>query len=322
MRLVELLGRIDTPREFAGEGMTRAQADLAIAGCAVVWGLSFLFQKSAVEHVGPWTFVAARLLLAAAVLAPLAWREARQSGACDGGPLMGRAAFAGAALLAGSLFQQIGIASATVTNTGLLTGLYVVLTPVLAWAVLGRRSRGHVWIAAALSVAGVLMLGGGTIGGFGAGDAMVAVCALFWAIHLLALDAKVVRARPIGFTALHMGLAGLGALGGAVVAAEPISAASLTAAAPAIVYGGLLSSALTYVVLAIAMRHTTAAEVAVLSSLEVVVAAAAGAIILGERLAAIGWAGAVAMVAAGLVVQAGGLGLGRKAWRLLAPGSR
>lgn len=285
--------------------MTRLQADLAIAGCAVIWGLSFLFQKAAVDHVGPWTFVAARLLLAALALAPLAVLEARRANCPTPGGMRGRVVLAGSALLGGMLFQQVGIASATVTNTGLLTGLYVVLTPLIAWAALRRRAQGYVWAAAALAVVGVLLLGGGTIGGFGIGDVLVAVCALFWAVHLLALDGEAVRARPVAFTALHMGLAGLGALAGALMT-ERIELAGLLAALPAIIYGGLLSNALTYAVLAVVMRHTTPAEVAVLSSLEVVVAAASGAVLLGERLAVIGWIGAGLMVVAGLLVQVGG----------------
>lgn len=282
--------------------MTRLQADLAIAGCAAIWGLAFLFQKAAVDHVGPATFVAARLLLATLALAPFAWLEARRA-TRPAPPGMTRVVLpAGAALLGGLLFQQIGIASATVTNTGLLTGLYAVLTPLIAWVLLGRRASVHVWLAAVLCVVGVPMLGGGTVGGFGPGDAMVAVCAVFWAVHLLLMSAAAVEARPIGFTCLHMGVAALGAcaLAGAT---ETIELSGLVAATPAIVYAGLLSSALTYAVLAAVMGRTTPAEAAILASLEVVFAAASGAIVLGERLAPIGWAGAALMISAALIVQ-------------------
>lgn len=287
--------------------MTRLQADLAIAACAAIWGLAFLFQKSAVEQVGPFTFVAARLLLAAAVLAPFALIEQRRHDR-TGGPVEGfngRVAVAAIALTGGMLFQQTGIAYATVTNTGLLTGLYVVMTPLLAWAVLGRSASGYVWVAAVLSILGAVMLGRGTIGGFGIGDGLVAICALFWAAHLIVLDAPAVQARPITFTALHMGLAGLACLIGALLF-ETVSASGLVDALPAIAYGGLLSSALTYAVLAWAMRKTTAAEAAVISGLEVVFAAASGVLLLGERLEPLGWAGAALMIGACIIVQAMG----------------
>ena len=57
--------------------MSRVHADLIMLFAAAVWGVAFLFQKSAMDHVGPLTFIAARGLLAALALVPLAIRERR-----------------------------------------------------------------------------------------------------------------------------------------------------------------------------------------------------------------------------------------------------
>ena len=84
---------------------------------------------------------------------------------------------------------------------------------------------------------------------------------------------------------------------------EPISAEALARASGAILYVGVLSSALTFTLLAIAMKHTPASEAAVLMSMETLFAALAGALLLGERLPPIGWFGAALLFAASLLVQ-------------------
>jgi drug/metabolite transporter (DMT)-like permease len=79
--------------------------------------------------------------------------------------------------------------------------------------------------------------------------------------------------------------------------------AALEAAAVAILFVGLISTALTYTIFTIAIRHTTPPEAAVLLSTESLFAAAAGALLLDERLSPISWAGAGLMIAAVLLIQ-------------------
>ena len=64
--------------------MSRLHADLALLFAAVIWGLAFVFQKSAMSHVGPLTFLAARGAVGALALLPLAIREARDQQDNDG----------------------------------------------------------------------------------------------------------------------------------------------------------------------------------------------------------------------------------------------
>ena len=160
------------------------------------------------------------------------------------------------------------------------------------------------WAAVALAFVGTWLLGGGTIGGFSTGDWLVAISAIFWASHMLIVAHSARYVRPIGFTAAQFVVVGLLAGTGALMA-EPISLAGLTAALPEILYVGVLSSAVTFTLLAVAMRYTPAAEATILVSTETVFAALCAAILLGEMLAPIGWAGAALMFGATLMVQAG-----------------
>ncbi|HUS97222.1 MAG TPA: DMT family transporter [Hyphomicrobiaceae bacterium] len=283
--------------------MRRLHADMILLAIAAIWGLAFVFQKTAMDHIGPFLFLASRSIIAALALGLLALRENRriETRAPPGFWLISCAG--GATFFLGGILQQIGLVTATVTNTGFLTGLYVVITPLLMWLVLGKPPMFYVWPAVALAFAGTWLLGGGTVSGFSRGDWLVAISALFWSAHMLVVANSGQYARPIGFTAAQFTVVAALSLVG-VGLFETVSLASLLAAAPQIAYVGLLSSALTFTLLAVAMRHTPAAEATILVSTETVFAALCAALLLGEALPAIGWVGAAMMFGATLIVQA------------------
>ncbi|MGI9479460.1 MAG: DMT family transporter [Hyphomicrobiaceae bacterium] len=270
---------------------------------AAIWGLAFVFQKTAMEHIGPYTFLALRAAIAAVILAPIAhfWEEAgRADHPTPGFWLI--ACAGGLSFFVGGILQQIGLVTATVTNTGFLTGLYVVITPLLMWLVLSRPPAFLVWVAVALAFVGTWFLGGGTVGGFSSGDWLVVASSFFWATHMLVIEHSGRHARPIGFTAIQFAVVAL-ISGALAIALENTSLDLLIDAAPEIAYVGVLSSALTFTLLAIALRHTPAAEATIIVSTETVFAAIAGVILLGEQLLWIGWIGAALMFSATLIVQ-------------------
>jgi drug/metabolite transporter (DMT)-like permease len=108
----------------------------------------------------------------------------------------------------------------------------------------------------------------------------------------------------VTFSAIQFSVVALLGLTGAILF-EPISFAAIAAAWREIAYVGLLSSALTFTLLAIAMRHTPPTEAAIIVSSETLFAALAAYMLLGERLSIVGWCGAGLILAAVLLVQAG-----------------
>jgi drug/metabolite transporter (DMT)-like permease len=285
--------------------MTRLTADLALLFAALVWGVAFLFQKQAMADVGPLTFVASRAGIATLALLPFALREHRAKAAIVPMDFWKIGTLSGAAFFAGAILQQAGIITATVTNTGFLTALYVVITPFIAWATTRLAPSSFVWPAVLLSAAGTWLLGGGTLAAFSAGDGLVALSAIFWAAHVVIVGQAARHARPIAFTTLQFAVVtALAAIGAAVF--ETPTARGLLAAAPSILYVGLLSSALTFTLLTIALQHTPPSEAAVIVSLETVFAALAAFLFLGERLPLLSWVGAAMIMAGTLVIQLGG----------------
>lgn len=285
--------------------MNRLTADLALLFAALVWGIAFLFQKFAMSDIGPLTFIASRAGVAFLVLLPLALREDRQLAASPHIDFWKIGTISGSAFFVAASFQQAGIVTASVTNSGFLTALYVVITPFVAWSFTRVRPSMIVWPAVLLSAVGTWLLGGGTLSAFSRGDGLVAISAVFWAAHVVIVGLAARHARPIGFTALQFLIVSLLAALGAAIFESP-TLAGLLAAKWSILFVGVLSSALTFTLLTIALQHTPASEAAVIVSLETVFAAAAAYWILGERLPPIAWVGAGMIMAATLVIQLGG----------------
>jgi drug/metabolite transporter (DMT)-like permease len=284
--------------------MTRLHADLMLIAIALIWGLAFVFQKTAMLHIGPFLFLAARAIVAAAVLSLLALREHQRLGGHPPSGFWKISLLGGITFFIGGILQQIGLVTATVTNTGFLTGLYVVVTPLLMWVFMRKLPRRYVWAAVAMAFIGTWLLGGGTVGGFSTGDWLVAISAIFWSAHILVIAQSGEYRRPLGFTAVQFVVVGVISLICAF-AFETVSLEGLAAALPEIAYVGILSSALTFTMLAFAMRHTPPAEATILVSTETVFAAICAMVLLGEVLLPIGWLGAAMMFSATILVQMG-----------------
>lgn len=269
---------------------------------AVIWGAAFVFQKSAMQHVGPLAFIAARGLVATLALAPFSVREFKRPGASFGFTALALAG--GGAFFGGAWLQQAGLETATVTNASFLTALYVVITPFIVWAWYGAPPPRIVWPAAALSALGTWLLGGGTLAAFSRGDGLVALSSFLWALHVVISARAAAHDRPITFSVIQFAIVGaLGTLGAAVFETPTLD--GFAAAWIDIAFVGVLSSAVTFTAMTAALRHTPAAEAAVIVSTETLFAAAAGYALLGERLSAVGWLGAAAIVAGTLLIQAG-----------------
>ncbi|MFO1183933.1 MAG: DMT family transporter [Bauldia sp.] len=280
-------------------------ADLLLLASAAIWGVAFYFQKTAMAHVGPVLFLGMRALVAALVLSVFAWLERRRSGGERGEASLWRiGGLGGVAFLAAALLQQIGIDRGSVINSGFLTSLYVVAVPLLVWLLYGRPPRPAVSAAVAMAFAGAWLLSGGTGGGLSEGDLLVAASALLWAGHVLLVGAAAGFGRPALFTCIQFTVVAGLALPVAL-ATEVVEVDRILAAWDSILYVGVLSSALSFWLMALALRRAPVAEATVLMSTETLFAALVGYTLLGERPSLGGWIGGVLIFAAVLVVQTG-----------------
>ncbi|MGV8938863.1 MAG: DMT family transporter [Allorhizobium sp.] len=283
--------------------MTRIQANLALLFAAVLWGGGFVAQSTAMEWLGPNWFNGLRFGLATLVVLPFAWREARNAERRLSVRELLSFGLIGLSLLAAQTAQQIGIQTTTVTNASFLTGLYVVLVPVISVVFLRRRPHWIIWPAAILTLAGILLLSGGTLSAISNGDLLIIVCAFFLAIQISLTGLYVIKSgRPLALAASQFAVCAFGGtLAGA--AFEPISLDALSRVIPELIYSGLFSSGLAFVLQMIGQRYTTAPQAAIFLSAEALFGALFGAVLLAETLPVAGYIGCAMMFCAMLAVE-------------------
>jgi drug/metabolite transporter (DMT)-like permease len=279
--------------------VSRARAaELALIAIAAVWGLTFTMVQDAVQRLPVTAFLAYRFL-PAALLVGLVFRRdlARLS------PAGWRAGIVmGAFLTAGYLLQTLGLRETSASNAGFITGLFVVLTPLLGAVVLRQRAGRTAWLAAGASALGLFLLSGAGADFRAAGDGLVLLCAIAFSAHILATDRGVARHPTGALVAVQLGVCGLICLAVAAVAGE-LQAPRGTTVWSALIVTSLVASALGFLVQTYAQQHASPARTALILASEPAFAGLFGYLLAGDRLGPVEWAGAAVILAAIVAVD-------------------
>jgi drug/metabolite transporter (DMT)-like permease len=268
------------------------RADLALAFNTLIWGSTFVLVKRALDDASALLFVAIRFSLATLVMAWLfRGRCSLRAGPSRGGLL------AGACLFGGYAFQTAGLKLTTASKAAFLTGLAVLLVPLLSSLV--YRVYPHASEVAGVLVAtlgmGLMTLDGSNARGLGRGDTVEILCALAFAGHIVVLG-HYLKLQPFEPLAVwQLGTTAALALGGFWWIEKPYFHPS-TLLWVALLVSSLLSTALAFTVQAWAQQITTATHAALIYALEPVVAGIFSFTVMGERLPA------KAVLGAGLIL--------------------
>jgi len=283
--------------------LTRFSATMLLVLATLFWGLAFVAQKSAMSSMGPLTFIGARYLIGGLVVAPLALNELRRSGSRLGPSQWGLIVGVSLNFFAGSWLQQQGLITASATNGGFLTGFYVFFVPLILLAVFRIRPHPVVWLCAPLALIGLFLLNGARLDAIGSGDAFIISSAAFWALHVLLLGytARITR-LPIFLSCLSFLIAGLIAEAGSFAFEAP-NLAALQQGWIEIAYAGIFSTAIAFTLQAVGQMHVPPANAAIILSGEALFASLGGAVVLGERLPPMGYAGAALIFSAIVLVE-------------------
>ncbi|TVQ39611.1 MAG: DMT family transporter [Spirochaetaceae bacterium] len=268
---------------------------------AVIWGLAFVAQRAGMQHVGPFTFNAIRFALGVVTLLPLLPLTRGNRRRVTAGRTVRFGLATGVVLFGGASLQQIGIVFTTAGNAGFITGLYLVMVPLLG--ILRRQRVGAVrWMAVGLATLGMYLLSVTPGTAVNPGDLLVLASALFFALHVQMIDHG---ARHLDALLLSVVQYAVVALGSAVTARaiETVSTASLAAAAPAILYGGIGSISIAYTLQVYGQRSVEPSHAAIILSLEGAFAVLGGWLVLSEVLSARALAGCLLMLSAMLLSQ-------------------
>jgi drug/metabolite transporter (DMT)-like permease len=278
--------------------MQRWRADMALVLVTAIWGSTFVVVKNTLDAVGPLVFVAARFWVAGLALLALFWLR-RTTTARN---LLRDGAITGFFLTLGYVPQTIGLQTTEAAKAAFITGLSVVMVPVFA-AVLLRKPPTR---AAAFGVAlatfglGMLTLNLNQRMTFAPGDLWVLLCAVGFASHITSTARFAPRHDVLPFTAVQLLTTAILS----TVAALLFERSALlppAATLPAIVYMGLIASALVFGIQTWGQHHTTPTHTALIFALEPVFAALFAIAFAGEILETREWIGG-ALILIGMIV--------------------
>ncbi len=267
------------------------KALLALIAVTAVWGVTFVQVKDAVAIYPLFAFLAVRFAIATGTLALPAARRVRGLG--RGGVAGG--AFLGLLLAAGYVLQTAGLERSSVSSTGFITGMYVVLTPLIALLLYRARIGLAAWSGVVLAAAGLAMLSGIHAGSF-TGDLLVLAAAAVYSLQIVLMERYAPTADPVAFTFVEMASAFVGLLAVALSLGD-LSMPHGWTVWGALVVTGVFASALGYLVQTWAQRRTSATRTALAFTMEPVWTAFFGFTLAGDRLGALGWGGCAAIMA-------------------------
>ena len=287
---------------------TRLTSDLFLLLAAFIWGGGFAAQRAGAVHMGFFGFNSIRFLLAGIILLPFVWKRFRKQRGNLHWILI-----SGLILFAGSSLQQAGLETTTAGSAGFITGVYVIIIPILLLIFWRQPTSAATWIAAFAALGGTYLLStGGKSFTPSPGDLLVLVGALVWALHVIVVGFAVKIMDVMAFSAGQFLVCGLLHLGMSTVS-EPVTVEAVSASLWPLLYAGLFSAALGFTCQAIGQRGAPPADAALILSLEAVFAALAGALLLGEQMSPLQYLGCGIILAAILFAQLAAYQITRKA---------
>ena len=270
---------------------TEAKGTIFLLITALIWGSAFVAQSIGMDYIGPFTFSAARNVIAIIVLMPviLLFTDKRDDGTYppiwqqlkpDAITLTG-GAWCGLTLGIADTLQQVGITMTTAGKAGFITAIYIVLVPLMGFFI-GRKVPRIIVFCVILAMTGFYFL---CINGdfeIAFGDLLVFFCAIFFALHILVIDHFLLKkAHSIKMSWVQFAIAFLFSATLTILFESPTASMLWDAKWP-ILYAGGLSSGVAYTLQIVGQKYTEPPTAPLILRLEAVFAVLAGWLILGE----------------------------------------
>lgn len=259
---------------------------------ALVWGVAFVAQSVGMDYVGPFTFNATRSFIGGLVLLPmipLLDRMKKRPSDELKAELKGQrktlllgGVVCGVLLAAASSLQQIGLTDTTPGKAGFITALYIVFVPVMGLFIRKKPSI-LIWISVLLAALGMYLLCITESFSISRGDLMVTLCAVVFALHILAVDYFSPRADGVRLSMIQFFVCSLLCAVPMLLTENPSLSAIRTAWLP-ILYAGAMSCGVGYTLQIVGQKNLNPTVASLILSLESVFSALAGWLILHQAL--------------------------------------
>ena len=259
---------------------------------AIIWGSGFVAQSVGMNFVQPFTFNFSRCIVGGIFLAiyiMVMGKGSKKSKKSTEAVFIGGLC-CGLCLFGGMTFQQIGIQYTEVGKAGFLTAMYIVLVPVLSTMFLRKKTGIHIWLGVVLAVVGIYLLSISSDSfTIVKGDIYEIICALMFALHILVIDYFNTKADPVKISCVQFFVCGI--LSGVFM---------MTAEQPQVQY---ILAGIGYTLQVVGQRNVNPTVASLILSLESVVSAIAGLLILDQQLTQREIYGCICMFAAIVLAQ-------------------
>lgn len=264
---------------------------------ACIWGTTFVVVKNALADIGPFLFLGIRFILAFLVLAALSFKDIikiRRS-------TLGAGALLGLFLFIGYVFQTLGLQYTTSSNCGFITGVSVVLVPII-YSLLHKKKPSLITTITIIMAAVGLYLISVPVGSFTLtyGDLLVLICAFGFAFHIIYVDRYSHQHNALAITGVQILFVGLLCISIGLII-EPIPARITFNAMFAIIVTAVFATAMAFLLQNFLQKYSTPTRFAIVLTTEPVFAALAGYWWAGEHLTRFGLIGATLILLAMLL---------------------
>lgn len=267
---------------------------------AFIWGGGFVVVKQSLDSITPLWLLTARFFVGAAAIVLIFFKKLK---------LINRRSLlagivSGILIYGGFLFQTIAVLYTTASKNALLTASYVVLVPFVYWIMAGKRPAFLQVAAALLCFAGIAMLMyTGTFGGFNKGDLLTLLCGLLFAVQISFLGIYAQKHDTIVLTIVQLATCTVISFAASLLFDRNIPKTLPLDTTVSVLYLGLLSTALAYLVQTVAQKYTPPANASLILCLECVIGCVLSVILLNERFTPLMWAGSALTVISVLLSQ-------------------
>lgn len=270
--------------------MRKFISELILIGVVIIWGLAFIWQNIASKVLGPLTVVGFRSLIAVifitlvAILVPSLYRSQapKLMGEVSSSKKLWLGIMCGVVLFLAMYIQQIGIGMTTAGKAGFITVLYICIVPFIGMF-LGNKLNKFFIIGLILAVVGFYLLSVKEEFSLELGDIIVFISAIFFGIHIIVIDYSALRVNSMFLSIIQLVVVAIFSLGLALIKETIILGDILSVMSPLLALG-ILSSGLGYTGQIIAQREIPPHTTSLIMSLESVVAAIGGVLILNEHI--------------------------------------
>ena len=249
----------------------------------MIWGFSFVVVKNSTDLVPTIYMLAFRFTIATIFLAVVFWKKLKKINRV----VVREGLILGVLLFISYVLQTEGCKYTTAGKNAFLTTVYIVIVPFLYWIIARKRPKGYAFLAAFLALVGIGLLSLQGDFGINYGDVLTLLCGFVFAGHLVGISSFTKKSDPILLTILQMFFTAVFSWIGTIFAGGELGAIAMSSELiTSMLYLGVLSSAVGFLLQTVSQKHVTPSNAALLIATESIFGVMASTIFLGERMTA------------------------------------